>query len=618
MTQPSTSCLYLGRRDDPETIYLQPHENHRCHATRPATPISLSDQAMLCFGECTVCPRYLAPVAGRRAEPQVLAGYEDEDPAEVPVLDRAPAARPMAERRGVAGRLGRLSFEEWVVYSVVAALVLIIGYVGFVAPGRASEAVPTPAPEIRVKAAALLATATDTATPPPSPTPRPTREAEIAPRETAPVPTPPAGGLIAAISPSERGVGSFNDKDRLPAFGDRSLLVGTYNGDSYLGGMLFPLNRIPKDARLASAQLELNGLADDHTGTRGTWTVEMLDPEPAKAWSNLTFQTLDQAPATQAKTSWTLQAEDLAPRKINVLTLGPDAVDVLAGRLGEGRVAFRIRGPDGSEDNLFAWDSGYGEGFGTRPVLRIGFVPPAPTPGPRAGEPTALPLIVWVSEPTPAPTSTALPGAVPALLGNMILFISDRFGRSSLMVYDPAGNRFGQVTQPWVYVVGESRDARAGDSQVRVQGVPCGGGLLTPSAPRDAALPTEEPDPARRCAQIVVQTVPNGEWREITDPGFTHYDPALSPDGKWIAYVSTITGNDEIFKIRVDGSENTRLTENRWEWDKHPSWSADGTQIVFWSNRDGRKQLYLMKADGSEQRNVSNNQFNDEDPVWVK
>ncbi len=275
-------------------------------------------------------------------------------------------------------------------------------------------------------------------------------------------------------------------------------------------------------------------------------------------------------------------------------------MDLLAQRLEEGRVAFRIRGPAGTEDNLFAWDTGYGEGFGTRPVLRIGFVPPPPTAGPKAGEPTALPLIVWVSEPTPAPTVTPLPGGVPKLLDNMILFVSDRFGKSSLMVYDPAGNRFGQVTQPWVYVVGEARDIKVGDTQVRVQEVPCGGDEPQSEDPSNPALPTEQPDPARRCAQIVVQTVANGEWREITDPGFIHYDPALSPDGQWIAYVSTITGNDEIFKIRVDGSENTRLTENRWEWDKHPSWSPDGAQIVFWTNRDGRKQLYVMNADGSE------------------
>jgi Tol biopolymer transport system component len=204
---------------------------------------------------------------------------------------------------------------------------------------------------------------------------------------------------------------------------------------------------------------------------------------------------------------------------------------------------------------------------------------------------------------------------MPKLLDNMILFISDRFDRTSLMVYDPAGNRFGQVTQPWVYVVGEARDVKAGDTQVRVQEVPCGG------AENDEDFipggPTAVPDTPRRCNQILVRTAA-ADWREITSPGYSHYDPALSPDGMWVAYVSTIAGNDEIFKIKVDGTENTRLTENEWAWDKHPTWSPDGGQIAFWSNRDGRKQLYLMNADGSDPRNLSNNRFNDWDPVWAK
>jgi Tol biopolymer transport system component len=86
-----------------------------------------------------------------------------------------------------------------------------------------------------------------------------------------------------------------------------------------------------------------------------------------------------------------------------------------------------------------------------------------------------------------------------------------------------------------------------------------------------------------------------------------------------IALVSTDSGNDEIFVINADGSELRRLTNNSWEWDKHPTWSPDGRNILFYSNRDtGRRQLWMMKADGSEQRIVTNSQFNDWDPIWIK
>ena len=160
----------------------------------------------------------------------------------------------------------------------------------------------------------------------------------------------------------------------------------------------------------------------------------------------------------------------------------------------------------------------------------------------------------------------------------------------------------------------------ASDSQVRVQEVACGGAPTdepSDNLPASAATAAAAPDPARRGNQILARSG-GGEWREITPSGYNHYDAALSPDGQWVAYVSTVTGTDEIFKVKVDGSENTRLTENEWAWDKHPSWSADGSRIVFWSNRDGRKQLYVMHADGSDPQPLFSSRFNDWDPVWVK
>ena len=83
--------------------------------------------------------------------------------------------------------------------------------------------------------------------------------------------------------------------------------------------------------------------------------------------------------------------------------------------------------------------------------------------------------------------------------------------------------------------------------------------------------------------------------------------------------VSQETGNDEIFLIGLDGVNVQRLTNNTWEWDKHPSWSPDGSQIVFWSNREtGRRQLWIMNADGSKQRPLLDSPYNDWDPIWVK
>ncbi len=68
----------------------------------------------------------------------------------------------------------------------------------------------------------------------------------------------------------------------------------------------------------------------------------------------------------------------------------------------------------------------------------------------------------------------------------------------------------------------------------------------------------------------------------------------------------------------LDGQDLRQLTQNRWEWDKHPTWSPDGSQIAFFSNRSGRRQIWVMNADGTSQRNISNNDYEDWDPVWIK
>jgi len=428
---------------------------------------------------------------------------------------------------------------------------------------------------------------------------------------------------MAALSPSERGVGSFNDADKLPAYGARDLHVGYFDGREYIAGILFPLDKIPEGSKITYVALELTGLSDSNLFQGGDFTVDMLDSKAADEWRNLTFETLKSAPATSLPEPWRIPSDELAPRQVNVIEFDEIERAAFIDRLDEDYLAFRITGPgprydeDGDlRDNLFTWDSGYGEGFGTRPVLRVGIVPPPPTPGPAPGEPTEVPLVIWVAEPTEAPTSTPLPPEAPALLRGKILFLSDRFGREQLMVLDPESGQVGQVTKEWPYALGKAQLVALDGVTVSVSGRPCGSGA-TPVVDDDNKVIVEG-DPARDCTQLVVSRPDLPEPMEVTEPGHLHYEPALSPDGQWIAYVSTLTGSDELFKVRIDGTDNTRLTDNEWAWDKHPSWSPDGSQIVFWSNRDGRQQLYIMNADGSNVHNVSNSAYNDYDPVWLR
>jgi Tol biopolymer transport system component len=68
------------------------------------------------------------------------------------------------------------------------------------------------------------------------------------------------------------------------------------------------------------------------------------------------------------------------------------------------------------------------------------------------------------------------------------------------------------------------------------------------------------------------------------DPGLELY-PALSPDGKLLAYTSLRDGEFKIFVRQVDGGTPVALTEQLPGQHLAPSWSPDGTTLLFASLR---------------------------------
>jgi Tol biopolymer transport system component len=75
-----------------------------------------------------------------------------------------------------------------------------------------------------------------------------------------------------------------------------------------------------------------------------------------------------------------------------------------------------------------------------------------------------------------------------------------------------------------------------------------------------------------------------------------------------IAFVSSRDGNDEIYVMNADGSGQTRLTNNSVD-DADPAWSPDGSRIAWISEQDGSDgDLWVMNADGSGAHQLT---FND-------
>ena len=107
-------------------------------------------------------------------------------------------------------------------------------------------------------------------------------------------------------------------------------------------------------------------------------------------------------------------------------------------------------------------------------------------------------------------------------------------------------------------------------------------------------------------------------------------DPETESD-TWIVYeadVADFTGhNPDIYLLNVGSGEMTKLTETlvdrQFYRNTDPAFSPDGTKIAFVSDRDRPSSgepltdIYIMNRDGSDQTRVTINDMYDFSPAWL-
>jgi len=93
--------------------------------------------------------------------------------------------------------------------------------------------------------------------------------------------------------------------------------------------------------------------------------------------------------------------------------------------------------------------------------------------------------------------------------------------------------------------------------------------------------------------------------------------PAWSPDGAQIVFHSErdYPGGYKaaVYVMRADGSDQHRLVNGEGSY---PDWSRDGRWIAFLSARDGGSEIYAVRPDGSELTRLTRDGSFQSDPAW--
>lgn len=116
---------------------------------------------------------------------------------------------------------------------------------------------------------------------------------------------------------------------------------------------------------------------------------------------------------------------------------------------------------------------------------------------------------------------------------------------------------------------------------------------------------------------FTVNSVDGGDRKAFISGSGLEVEPAYSPDGSRVAFVSGRFGNPHLFIRDLRLNSDTRITFAGW-YNSSPSWRRDGRKLAFagYDREIDRYDIFIVNPDGRQMERLTLDQGDNEKPSW--
>ncbi|MCH7725015.1 MAG: PD40 domain-containing protein [Planctomycetes bacterium] len=116
-------------------------------------------------------------------------------------------------------------------------------------------------------------------------------------------------------------------------------------------------------------------------------------------------------------------------------------------------------------------------------------------------------------------------------------------------------------------------------------------------------------------AQLVIRNLKDNKSAFVKHSGRGGTrSPVFSPDSKLVVYAFAETGPQQLWSVSIEAKEKKQLTQSQGvsNW---PTFTPDGKTLVFSNSRENNYEIYSMNLDGSNEKRLTTNKLMDIRPA---